>query len=100
KEPEILKKSNAKPYTMQESMIIHKPSAGFPKANNPNRSTQAIMAKSMTLRIPKRFKKKGIAKIKRVSEIWEMDIMMVERSTISESAYLGKKANSLRKTSP
>jgi hypothetical protein len=40
---------------------------GFPKENNPKRNTQANIEISITRLIPKRFKKKGIAKIKSVS---------------------------------
>jgi hypothetical protein len=68
-EPDILKKSNAIPYTMQEAIIIHNPSAGFPNENKPKRNTQAIIEINITCLIPKRFKKKGIAKINQVSDI-------------------------------
>ncbi len=66
KEPEILKKSKAIPYTIQDKIIIHKPSVGFPKANNPKRNTQANIEINITCLIPKRFRKKGIAKMNKV----------------------------------
>ena len=65
----ILKKSKAIPYTMHDTMIIHNPPAGSPKASKPKRSTHANMLINMTLLIPYRFKKNGIARIKAVSEI-------------------------------
>ena len=72
---------------MQERMIIQSPSAGFPKAKKANRSTHASMLINITILMPKRFRKKGIARMNRVSETCEMDMMIVEYFTTSESLY-------------
>ena len=70
---------------MQDIIIIHKPSDGSPNAKNPKRNTQASIEISITCLIPNRFKKKGIAKINKVSEIWGMDIIIVEYFTTKET---------------
>src|ERR1044072_9000003 len=85
---------------MQERMIIHNPPEGSPKANRPKRKTQANMENSITCLIPKRFKKKGIARINNVSEICEIDMMMVEYFTTNESAYAGTFEKFERNLSP
>ena len=67
-------------------IIIQRPSAGLAYANKPNLKTQAIILISITFFIPNRYKKNGMASIKSVSEIWEIDIIMVEYFTANESA--------------
>src|ERR1035437_1785463 len=81
-------------------MIIHNPSDGFPNENNPKRNTQAIIENHMTILMPKRFRKNGIARINNVSDIYEIDIIMVEYFTTNESAYCGKFLKSSRYESP
>ena len=76
-------------YYVHDKIIIHNPSPGFPNENKPNRNTQAIMLNSITSLIPKRFKKNGIAKINTVSDIWEIDMIIVEYLTTNESVYIG-----------
>ena len=68
-DPEILKKSKAIPYTTHDKIIIHNPFTGSPKAKSPKRNTQANILINITCLIPKRFKKNGIAKINKVSDI-------------------------------
>src|ERR1700761_6079668 len=87
-EPEILKKSNAIPYTMHERMIIHNPSPGLPYANKPKRKTHAIILKNITYLIPNFLKKNGMAKMKSVSDICEIDIMIAGYFTAVRSLYL------------
>jgi len=83
----MLKKSKAIPYTTHDKIIIHNPSAGLPNENSPKRNTQAIIEKIMTFLIPKRLRKNGIVRINNVSDICEMDIIIVEYFTTNESAY-------------
>ena len=90
KEPEILKKSKAIPYTIQETIIIQSPSVGFPKDSNPKRKTHAIILINITFLIPNLDKKNGIARMNKVSETCEIDMIMVEYFTENESAYFGK----------
>ena len=74
-EPEMLKKSNATPYTIIERMNqVTAGKLGLPMAKKPNRKAHATMAISITRFIPYRFKKKGISKIQSVSEICESEI--------------------------
>ena len=47
----------------------NKPLPGLPIAKSPNRKTQANMLMSITFFIPNLLKKKGMLKIKSVSEI-------------------------------
>src|SRR6185503_365479 len=82
-------------------MIIHKPSSGLPYAKSPNRKTQASIEKTITVFIPKRFKKNGILKMNNVSDIWEIDKMIVEYLTTKESGpYSGIFLKSSRNVSP
>ena len=94
REPEILKKSKAIPYTIHDKTIIQSPSPGSPNANSPKRNTHAIMLKSITDLIPKRRRKKGIARMNKVSDICEIDMMiagyctailLLNSSTLSKS---------------
>ena len=85
---------------MHERIIIHNPSEGFPYANNPNRKTQASILINITCLMPNRFKKNGIAKINTVSEICEIDIIIVEYFTTNESLNSEIFAKSERKVSP
>lgn len=94
KEPETLKKSKAIPYMMHDMIIIQRPSVGFPKANRAKRRTQANMLMSMTCLMPKRFMKKGMASMKRVSLICEMLIIMAGYLTANEFVYSGMDSNS------
>jgi glutathione S-transferase len=64
------------PYTMQLSTIIHRPGPGSPYANSPKRRNQASMLMVITVLIPKRFRKNGMARMKSVSEICEIDMMI------------------------
>src|SRR5688572_22841290 len=82
-------------------MIIHKPSSGLPYEKSPKRNTQASIENNITSFIPNRFRKKGILKMNSVSEIWEIDKMIVERFTTKESGpYSGIFLKSSRKVSP
>ena len=76
REPDTLKKSNATPYTIIETMsnAIPTPVEGLPRPNSPKRNTHAPMLISITFLIPKRFKAKGISKIHKVSDTWESEI--------------------------
>src|SRR5690606_11904567 len=94
-EPDTLKKSNAIPYTILERIIIHNPLPGSPKENRPKRSTQAVILISITDLIPKRFIKKGMVRIKMVSDICEMDTIIVDDFTTRESAKAGLAPKSL-----
>ena len=94
KEPEILKKSNAIPYTIIDRTRSHKPEPGFPIPNNPNRNTHASMLISITCFIPNRLKKNGIARMKRVSDICESEIRILLCFTAKLSAYSGTFAKS------
>src|SRR3712207_8738765 len=66
REPEMLKKSNATPYTSMERINIHTPLPGLPKPNKANRNTHASMAISITLLIPNLLRKKGMSRMHRV----------------------------------
>jgi len=55
-----------------------KPFPGLPIPNNPKRNTQAKMLISITLFIPNLCKKKGMVRIKSVSEICEIEIKIPE----------------------
>ncbi|MNR52573.1 hypothetical protein D3C85_1724350 [compost metagenome] len=81
RDPEILKKSNAIPYTIIDNMRKITPEPGFPIPNNAKRKTHAIILKIITCLIPNRFKKNGIVKINSVSEICDNEIIKTECST-------------------
>src|SRR5436190_7808666 len=82
-------------------MIIHNPSVGFPYANNPKRKTHASIENNITFLIPNFFRKKGIVKINTVSDICEIDIIMVEYFTTKESGpYAGIFLKSSKNVSP
>ena len=66
---QMLKKSNAIPYTIMERISIHRPEPGSPKPNSPNRNTQANILISITCLMPKCLRKNGIARINNVSDI-------------------------------
>ena len=55
---------------------------------------------SITFLIPYRFKKNGIARINKVSDTCEIDIIIVDLSTTNDFAYSGKSPNSLKNKSP
>src|ERR1043165_2402246 len=56
RDPEMLKKSKAIPYTIQDKTINSVPATeGSPYAKSPNLNTQAHIAKSMTVFIPNLF---------------------------------------------
>ena len=55
---------------------------------------------SITILIPNLFRKNGMARINSVSDTWDIDIIIVEYLTTTESAYFGKFSNSVIKTSP
>src|SRR5476651_1184680 len=61
---------------MHDKMIIHKPSAGFPNANKPNRSTHASMLNSITYLMPNLRRKKGMVRINNVSDVCEIANML------------------------
>src|SRR5690606_23212990 len=56
--------------------------------NNPNRSTHAIMLNKITFRIPKRVRKKGINKIKKVSDNCEIESRRLGCCTPNEPGYV------------
>ena len=85
---------------IQERIIIQRPSAGFPKPNNPNRKTQAIMLNNITFLMPNFLRKNGMVRMNSVSEIWEMDMMMAGYLTASKSWNAGIFAKSCKKVSP
>ena len=86
---------------MQDKMINEVPIGdGSPYANNPKRSTQASIEINITFLIPNLLRKKGIARMNNVSDIWEIDNMMVDRFTTNESAYSGTFTKPERKESP
>ena len=99
-EPEMLKKSNAIPYTIMERISIHRPEPGSPKPNSPNRNTQANILISITCLMPKCLRKNGIARINNVSDICEIDSRITECFTPKESANSGILAKLPRKRSP
>ena len=70
-----------------DSTSSAKPLPGLPIANRPNRKTQAKMLISMTFFMPKRLRKKGMARIKSVSEICETEMRILGYLTAKESAY-------------
>ena len=84
-EPDMLKKSNAIPYTIHERIIIHSPPSGLLNANSPKRNTHASMLVSITAFIPKRFRKKGMASINTISDTWDIESIIVEYLTTNES---------------
>ena len=55
---------------------------------------------NITFLIPNLFRKKGIANMNHVSDIWEIDKMIVEYFITKESAYFGTFAKSDKNTSP
>jgi hypothetical protein len=75
-EPDILKKSNAMPYTMHDKIIIHSPPAGSPKAKSPNLKTHASMLINITYLIPNFRRTKGIARMKSVSDTCDIDMII------------------------
>ena len=76
--PEILKKSNAMPYTTIERISANTPGKpGSPIANRPKRRNHANMLISITLLMPNFFRKNGIARIKSVSLICESESNML-----------------------
>src|ERR1700744_4618088 len=77
-----------------------RPVPGLPIPNRPNRKTQAKILISITLLIPNFRKKKGIRRIKRISEIWEMERSKLECRTPKELIYSGFLAKSLMNTLP
>lgn len=58
------------------------------------------MLMSITFFMPNRFKKNGMASMNSVSDIWDIDIIMVEYFTTNESAYMGLFLKSFKKVSP
>src|SRR6266496_5520812 len=86
---------------MHDKMISPVPAIdGSPYANKPKRNTQANIAISITFLIPNLFKKKGMVRINRVSDICEIDKMIVEYFTTNEFVNFGILLKSLRKESP
>jgi hypothetical protein len=61
---------------MHDSTIIHSCGPGLPKAKSPKRSVHASMLISITVLMPKRFKKNGIARMNSVSDTCEIDMMI------------------------
>ena len=98
REPEMLKKSNATPYTMQLSTKSSTPGqAGFPAPNRPKRNTQANIAISITFLMPNFFIAKGISRIQSVSEAWLIAISALEFFTANVFARAGFSAKEPRK---
>ena len=88
-EPEMLKKSNATPYTTIERIRNAAPEPGLPMPKNPKRSTHASIEISITFLMPKRRRKNGMSRMQNVSDICESDSRITECFTIAESAYCG-----------
>src|SRR4030043_1621872 len=82
---------------MHERIIIQSPSAGFPNPNRPKRRIHATILNSITFFIPNFLRKKGMVRIKRVSEICETDIIIAGYLTAIRSLYFGMSAKSCRK---
>src|SRR5512133_1622953 len=85
---------------MQERTIIQKPAPGSQYPKSPNRRIQATMLISITFFIPNRRRKKGIVRMKRVSDICDIDIMIAGYLTATRSLYAGIFAKSWRNVSP
>src|SRR5579872_7184978 len=64
-----------------------KRSPGLPMPNNPKRNTQAKMLISMTFLMPNLCKKKGIVRMNRVSDTWEMESRRLGCFTPNEPGY-------------
>src|SRR4026208_627096 len=73
---------------------------GSPNRNSPNRKNHAIMANSITFFIPNLFKKNGMVRMNSVSDICEIERMIVEYFTTNESLYSGTDSKPLRNESP
>ena len=70
-----------------DSTSIQRPAPGSPTANSPKRNTQAKMLISITFLMPKRCRKNGIARMKSVSEICEIDSSRFGCSTPKVPGY-------------
>src|SRR5574344_669447 len=70
-----------------ERMNSQTPPPGLPMPKKPKRSTHANIAMSITFLMPNFFKKKGINKIHKVSEICDREISILECCTPKVSAY-------------
>ena len=94
----MLKKSNAKPYTMQLRTNRRTPGIdGLPSPKKAKRPTQANMAMSITFLMPKRFMANGMRRMQSVSEAWEMAIRALEFLTAKVFARAGSAAKEPRK---
>ena len=68
---------------------------GEPAPSSPKRRNQATKEMSITFLMPKRFRQKGISRMQRVSETWEID----ERNTLFFTAKAFAYSGSLPKSS-
>ena len=88
-EPDILKKSNAIPYTIMERISNDRPDPGLPTPNNPKRNTQASILISITCLIPNRRRKNGNGKDEECFwNLWR-EIRILLCFTAKLSAYAG-----------
>ena len=88
-EPEMLKKSNATPYTMQLSTNSHTPLPGLPRPKKPKRNTHANMAISITFLMPNLPRNSGMSSMQSVSESWLSEIRALALRAPQVSAYAG-----------
>ena len=93
KAPEILKKSNATPYTIQLSTSIQSPEPGSPAPNNPNLSIHANMAIIITFFIPNLLRQKGMRRIQHVSLICDREMRILACCAPNVSAYSATSLN-------
>lgn len=90
-DPEMLKKSNATPYTIIESVNANSPGmTGDPIPNSPNRKNQADIEIIITALMPYRFKKNGINKMHSVSDTCESEISKLACPAKNASLYSSK----------
>ena len=83
---------------MQDSTKNSTPGmAGSPMPKKPNRNTQAKSDMSITILIPKRFRKNGIIRIHKASLICESDVSMVALLAAKVSANSGVPLKLVRK---
>ena len=71
--------------------------SGEPRPKNPNLNTHANMAINITFFIPNFFMKKGIRRMQRVSEAWDMESKALEFFTAKVPAREGSAAKEPRK---
>ena len=82
-----MKKSKATPYTIIERTNIQTPLPGSPIPNSPNLNTHATIAMSITFLMPKRWRKNGMSKIHKASDICDNDVRSVALLAPNVLAY-------------